>query len=115
VTEETRLEVRLEKQFQGFRLNVSWAMGNELAVLFGYSGSGKSLTLRMIAGLEEPDSGRVTVNGDVVFDSDTSRWVSPQQRQLGFVSQDLALFPHMTVFKNITYGLKHLTKSERQT
>ena len=70
MTAECRLEVRLEKKLPGFELDVSWRIGNELAVLFGYSGSGKSLSLRMIAGLVKPDSGRIVLNGEVVFDSE---------------------------------------------
>jgi molybdate transport system ATP-binding protein len=114
VTEDRRLEVRLAKKLDGFELDVSWSIGNELAVLFGYSGSGKSLTMRMIAGLLKPDSGRVALNGEVLFDSDTKQWVPPQRRRLGFVFQDLALFPHLSVLQNITYGLHHLQKVERQ-
>jgi molybdate transport system ATP-binding protein len=113
VTVDCRLEVQLTKKLQGFELDVSWCIGNELAVLFGYSGSGKSLTLRMIAGLVRPDSGRVVLNGEVVFDSGTQQWVPPQARKLGFVFQDLALFPHMSVYRNIAYGLKDLGKEER--
>jgi len=110
---DCRLEVRLAKKLPGFDLNVSWSIGNELAVLFGYSGSGKSLSLRMIAGLVKPDSGRIVINDQVVFDSESREWVPPQKRELGFVFQDLALFPHMTVLQNITYGLKGLTKNEQ--
>lgn len=113
VTEDRRLEVRLTKKFEGFSLDVSWHIGDELAVLFGYSGSGKSLTLSMIAGLAKPDSGFVALNGDVVYDSDIRLCMPPQKRQIGFVFQDLALFPHMSVLSNITYGLKDLSKQER--
>jgi molybdate transport system ATP-binding protein len=113
VTEACLLEVRVAKKFPGFDLDVSWFVGNELAVLFGYSGSGKSLSLRLAAGLAKPDSGRVVLNGEVVFDSETGQRVPPQKRNLGFVFQDLALFPHMSVLKNITYGLQHLSKEER--
>ena len=107
------LSVRLTKKLPGFDLDVAWSVENELAVLFGYSGSGKSLTLRMIAGLVEADSGRVALNGDVLFDSEAGLRMSPQERRLGFVFQDLALFPHLNVLKNITYGLNHLAKDER--
>jgi molybdate transport system ATP-binding protein len=113
VTEDCRLEVQVAKKLPGFDLDVSWCVGNELAVLFGYSGSGKSLSLRLAAGLMKPDSGRVVLNDEVVFDSKTKQWMPPQERNLGFVFQDLALFPHMSVLKNITYGLKHLSKEER--
>jgi molybdate transport system ATP-binding protein len=114
VTDDRRLEVRLTKEFQGFTLDVAWTTGDELTVLFGYSGSGKSLTLRMIAGLVVPDSGRVILRGQVLQDSAAKEFVPPQQRRLGFVGQDLALFPHMSVFKNVTYGLKDLEKEQRR-
>ncbi len=108
-----RLEVRLSKELDGFELDVAWSVGDELAVLFGYSGSGKSLTLRMIAGLIPPDSGRVKLDGEALYDSASQVSVAPQERRLGFVTQDLALFPHMSVLKNIAYGLSHLAKDER--
>ena len=109
---ETRLDVQLPKQVDGFCLDASWSMGNELAVLFGYSGSGKTMTMRMIAGLVRPDSGRIVRDGEVLYDSESKRSVPPQERQFGFVGQDLALFPHMTVAKNIAYGLKGLSREE---
>ena len=111
---DPRLEVQLAKKLDGFSLDVSWSVSNELAVLFGYSGSGKSLTLRMIAGLVSPDSGKVTLDGEILFDSETGTSTPPQKRRLGFVTQDLALFPHLSVFKNIAYGLSHLDKVTRQ-
>lgn len=109
-----RLEVKLNKALEGFSLDVEWSVGAELAVLFGYSGSGKSLTLRMIAGLVKPDSGRITLDNDVLYDDRAGSWAPPQERRLGFVTQDLALFPHMSVFKNITYGLSHLARPDRK-
>ncbi len=113
VAGSSRLDVQLVKQVDGFRLDASWHMGNELAVLFGYSGSGKTMTMRMIAGLVRPDSGRIVRDGEVLYDSDSKCWLPPQERRFGFVGQDLALFPHMTVAKNIAYGLKGLSKEER--
>ena len=89
-------------------------MTNELAVLFGYSGAGKSLTLQLIAGLLKPDAGRITANGDVLFDSQKRINVPPQRRSLGYVFQDLALFPHMTVRQNIAYGATGLPRGARQ-
>jgi molybdate transport system ATP-binding protein len=62
----------------------------------------------------KPDSGRIVLNDEVLFDSQSQRCVSPQERRLGFVFQDLALFPHLSVFKNITYGLGHLDKQARR-
>jgi molybdate transport system ATP-binding protein len=113
MTQDCRLEVRLAKKLPGFQLDVSWCIGNELAVLFGYSGSGKSLSLRMIAGLSRPDAGRIVLDNEVLFDGESHEWVPPQKRDLGFVFQNLALFPHLTVVQNISYGLKGLAKPER--
>ncbi|MGE5238808.1 MAG: ATP-binding cassette domain-containing protein [Chloroflexota bacterium] len=107
------LSVRVQKKVKGFSLDVSWAIGNELAVLFGCSGSGKSLTLQLIAGLMKPDSGTITANGSTYFDSARHINAAPQRRSLGYVFQDLALFPHMTVRQNILFGAKGVPEHER--
>jgi molybdate transport system ATP-binding protein len=78
-----------------------------VVVLFGPSGAGKSTVLRAIAGLGRPGRGRVQLGDDLWFDADTRRWVEPQQRLVGYVSQDPALFPHLTVAGNVEYGLAH--------
>jgi molybdate transport system ATP-binding protein len=106
------LSVNLVKRVKGFTLDIAWKIENELAVLFGDSGAGKSMTLHCIAGLTEPDEGYVRSNGDVFFDKRQGINLSPQKRSLGYVFQDHALFPHMTVAENITYALKGLGKSE---
>ncbi len=98
------LAIKLKKKVNGFSLDVAWEIGNELAVLFGYSGAGKSITLQMIAGLMRPDEGFVRSGERVLFDSAKKIQVSPQERSFGYVFQDLALFPHMTVRENIRYG-----------
>ncbi|MBF0338523.1 MAG: ATP-binding cassette domain-containing protein [Nitrospirae bacterium] len=100
------LRVRIKKRFDNFTLDVDWTMKNEFTVLFGHSGAGKSLTLRMIAGLMPPDSGYVELNGVPLFDSTGRVDVRPQHRCIGFVFQDLALFPHMSVAQNIACGGK---------
>jgi molybdate transport system ATP-binding protein len=102
--------VSVRKSVKGFTLDASWEIGNELAVLFGFSGSGKSLTLQIIAGLINPDSGVITVNESTYFDSSRHFNVAPQERSLGYVFQDLALFPHMTVRQNILYGAKGVSE-----
>ncbi len=107
------LSVNIQKDLDGFQLDLSWEMGDELAVLFGSSGAGKSLTLRMIAGLMRPDRGAIGMNGTALFDSERSVDLPPQARSLGYVFQDLALFPHMTVEENILYGGHGLGKGER--
>ena len=106
------LTVAVRKRVNGFALDSSWKIGNELAVLFGYSGAGKSLALQLIAGLMKPDSGIITTNGKACFDSTKNIDIPPQHRSFGYVFQDLALFPHMTVKDNILYGAKGVAKDE---
>lgn len=97
-----------------FTVDVNFEAGNELVVLFGQSGSGKTTTLRCIAGLEKPNGGKITVNGTVYFDCHKRIDLPPQQRSLGYVFQNYALFPHMDVKKNITYGLKGWKEEEKE-
>ncbi len=99
------LSVNIKKRLKGFSLDVSWSMGNELAVLFGRSGAGKSLTLKSMAGLMRPDEGSIVSGGRVLLDIPSGVDLPPQKRRFGYVFQDLALFPHMTVRGNIEYGL----------
>jgi molybdate transport system ATP-binding protein len=109
------LSVKLLKKVKGFTLDVEWEIGNEVAVLFGSSGAGKSMTLQLIAGLMEPDAGSIRSNGNIFFDKSSGINISPQQRSLGYVFQDRNLFPHMTVRENIAYGLKRKSREERDT
>lgn len=108
------LTVTLRARLPGFELDVSWEIGAELAVLFGPSGAGKSLTLRMIAGLAQPDAGRVAAGSDILLDTARGVCLPPQQRSIGYVFQDLALFPHMTVLDNVLYGGHGLEREERE-
>jgi molybdate transport system ATP-binding protein len=109
------LSVKLLKRVKGFTLDVEWEIGNEVAVLFGSSGAGKSMTLHLIAGLMEPDAGYIRSNGSIFFDKSSGINISPQQRSLGYVFQDRNLFPHMTVRENIAYGLKRKPREGRDT
>ncbi|WP_434992066.1 ABC transporter ATP-binding protein [Arthrobacter sp. Ld5] len=84
----------------------------ELVTLIGPSGCGKSTTLRLVAGLERPDAGRITVAGEVV--ADRSRFVNPESRRVGLVFQDHALFPHLSVARNVAFGLDRLPRGERR-
>ena len=108
------LSLKLHKQVNGFRLDVEWAMENELAVLFGFSGAGKSMTLQLIAGLIQPDEGWIYSGNRTLFDSRSGINLAPQDRSIGYVFQNLALFPHMTVKGNILYGAGDLKKEERE-
>jgi molybdate transport system ATP-binding protein len=89
-----------------FVLNAEFKCANEMIVLFGPSGAGKTLTLECIAGLEVPDKGCININGITYFDSEKSINISPQKRNTGYLFQNFALFPHLTVEENIIFGLR---------
>jgi molybdate transport system ATP-binding protein len=89
-----------------FELEVRFTSDASRLVLYGPSGSGKTQTIKMIAGIAKPSSGRVSVATRLLFDSKTGLSLSPQDRQLGFLFQDYALFPHLTVRQNIASGLQ---------
>ena len=80
----------------------------DFMTLLGPSGCGKTTTLRQIAGLEMPTSGEILIDGKVVFSSEKSIDVAPKDRGVGFLFQNYALWPHMTVYKNIAFGLENL-------
>ncbi len=107
------LEVDIRKRLGGFHLTTAFSAGDEIAVLFGPSGGGKSLTLQAIAGILRPDKGLVRANGLTAFDSAAGISVPPQERRIGYVPQGYALFPHLTVARNIGYGLSGLHRRER--
>ncbi|MEZ5303355.1 MAG: ABC transporter ATP-binding protein [Verrucomicrobiales bacterium] len=86
---------------RGFSLQIAAA---EIAAVIGASGSGKTTLLRLLAGLEAPDSGEIWIAGQCV--AAPGVWVPPERRGLGFVFQEAALFPHMSVAKNVAYGLR---------
>jgi len=87
-----------------FQLDIQIQEGH-LVTLFGESGAGKTSTLRMIAGLLKPDGGKISVHGDTWFDAEKRTNLKPQQRRIGYVFQDYALFPNMTVRGNLEFGL----------
>lgn len=100
------IEVNIKKRLGSFVLDVAFAAGNEVLALLGASGCGKSMTLRCIAGIERPDEGRIVVDGRVLFDSARRIDLSPQERQVGLLFQNYALFPTMSVEQNIAAGLR---------
>ena len=88
-----------------FALELAFRSDSPRVVLFGPSGSGKSLTLRAIAGLMRPDSGHISVRGRALFDDFRGIDVPARERRIGYVFQDYALFPHLTVAQNVSFGL----------
>ena len=97
-----------------FMLNVSCDAQPGITIVFGESGSGKSTLLRCLAGLVDPDEGRIAIGETVLFDRAKAVSVRPQQRNVGYVFQHLALFPHMTVADNLAYGVAHLPPAMRR-
>ncbi len=108
------LAVDIERNLPGFRLRVSFACRRETLGLLGSSGSGKSMTLRCIAGLDRPTRGRITLGQQVWFDSEEGINLPPQQRKVGFLFQNYALFPHLTIAGNIAIGLRGMEKKRKQ-
>ena len=96
----------LQSAERRFTLDVSFSATAQRMVLFGPSGSGKSLTLQAIAGLLRPDEGTITLHGDALFDSASGVDLKPQARKIGYLFQDYALFPHLNVRQNIGFGLR---------
>jgi len=110
------LSASFRKQFSGGPEIVvaDLRIGPGITVLFGASGSGKTTILRCLAGLERPDTGEIQFGDEVWFRSAENYFRPPQQRKIGYVPQQYALFPHLTVAENIGYGLNGLATAERQ-
>ncbi len=108
------LSLKIKKDFGGFVLDMALEAGEETLALLGGSGCGKSMTLRCIAGIVTPDEGYIVLNGRTLFDSNKQINLSPQERHVGLLFQNYALFPNMTVQQNIMTGIRDpLPRSER--
>jgi molybdate transport system ATP-binding protein len=100
-----KLEVEIIKELPRFAINISFACpSGELLALVGPSGGGKTTLMRIIAGLDQPDLGRITFNGETWLDTREKINLPPQQRNLGYVFQEYTLFPHLTVFNNVAFA-----------
>lgn len=99
------LSIAIHKNLSHFELDTSFVVNNEIVVLFGPSGSGKTTILNCIAGITQPDEGKICLAGRRLFDGKKAS-MPIQKRNIGYLFQDYALFPHKTVWKNIAYGMK---------
>ena len=100
------LHIQLHKQLDEFALQIDVQANSGVLALFGHSGCGKSTTVNLLAGLIKPDSGRIQLGDEVLFDSATGIHVPAEQRRIGYVFQDSRLFPHYDVAGNLRYGLQ---------
>ena len=100
------LVVDFTKKLGEFELKVKFAITSEKLAILGASGCGKSMTLKCIAGIETPDSGRIVLNDRVLYDSSKGINLPPQKRRVGYLFQNYALFPNMTVAQNIGFALE---------
>ncbi|OLS41391.1 sulfate/molybdate ABC transporter ATP-binding protein [Bacillus sp. MRMR6] len=100
------LKVAITKTLKHFQLNAEFAVGTGITGIIGPSGCGKSVTLQCLAGLQNPDHGEILLNGQPLYQSNNRTNIKSRNRNIGYVFQNYALFPHLTVEKNIEYGLK---------
>jgi ABC-type Fe3+/spermidine/putrescine transport system ATPase subunit len=109
------LSVHLQKHLSAkFSLEVKFSIPPGFTMLFGASGSGKTTLLRCVAGLLRPDSGQITIGEQILFDSRARVDIPVSERRIGFLFQQLALFPHLSVLKNIECGLDGLNRTDAQ-
>ena len=99
------LSVHIKKKVGDFKLDIDFEHEDGIAGILGASGCGKSMTLKCIAGIIKPDEGRIVLNGRVLFDSEKKINLKPQERKVGYLFQNYALFPNMTVEQNILCGM----------
>ena len=108
------LYVDIEKRLDRYTLKANFRCDHDTLALFGTSGAGKSMTLKCIAGIEKPDKGVIQLDDKVLFDSEKKIDLPPQKRKVGYLFQDYALFPNMTVSGNIRSGMRGLPKAEKE-
>ena len=109
------LEIQVRRRLGSFALDASLTVSaGSVTVLVGESGSGKSTLLRLVAGLLEPDEGRIALDGEPLADRAAGRWVPPEARPVGYVAQDYALFPHLSARENVAFGLRALGLPRRE-
>lgn len=105
------LELNVKKKLNSFILEINCNLNSNRIGILGGSGAGKSMILKMIAGIEKPDSGYIKLDGKLLFDSQKKIDIKPQDRHIGYCFQNYALFPHLSVYENIIIGLDNKSKS----
>ena len=108
------MEVKIHKKLGEYELDVHWKSTKKRIGILGASGSGKSLTLKSIAGIEHPDQGHIQIGDHVLYDSDSRICLKPQKRNVGYMFQNYALFPTMTVEQNVGAGLAGNKKKKQE-
>ena len=110
-TFDIKIQKSLRSERGNFDLDISFTSHCKRIVIIGPSGAGKSLTLKSVAGLLRPDAGHIRVGADTLFDGKVAVNLSPQKRQVGYLFQDYALFPHLNVRQNISFSLSQNWKN----
>ena len=109
-----KIEVNIKKKLGNFNLDINFSSDSLRTGILGRSGCGKSVTFKAIAGIITPDSGRIVVNNRVLYDSDKNINLKPQDRKVGYLFQNYALFPTMTVEKNISVVIENKANKKRE-
>jgi len=104
---DVQIRMRLKAEDRVFQLDVAFQSAKSLIVIFGPSGAGKSVTIQAIAGLITPDEGRIVLDGRTLFDATAAVNLAARERNVGYMFQDYALFPHFTVAQNVGFPLQH--------
>lgn len=107
------LKAEISKTFPGITVEVEFSLENGILVLFGPSGSGKTTILNCISGLQKPDRGRVSLGEKLFFSSEHAVNIPARKRRIGYVFQEYALFPHLTVMENALYGVRGGCRNEK--
>jgi len=108
------LKIEIEKNHSDFHLSLSLHIASGFTALYGASGSGKTTTLNLIAGLLKPSDGEITLHGTVLFSKTRRINLSPQQRRIGYIFQESRLFPHLSVQENLAFGYHQLPARQRK-
>jgi molybdate transport system ATP-binding protein len=108
------LDIDIDLSRPSFDVRIELSVGSETIALAGPSGAGKTSLLRVVAGLERPQAGRITLEGEVWLDVQRGIDVSPEHRRIGYLPQEYALFPHLSVWRNVAYPLRHEPRAARR-